>query len=105
MFQLERENPTRHRARCSAWTCRHAIWDDETHAGNEGDGGNARDALEQLDTFRPATFRSAVGLIGYIVLDRPDCQYAAKTVEVPLESHEARLDADCASGQVPGVTQ
>ena len=42
--------------------------------------GNARDALEQLDTFLAATFRSDVGLIGYIVLDRPECQYAAKTV-------------------------
>ena len=30
--------------------------------------------------FQAATFRSAVGLIGYIVLDRPECQYAAKTV-------------------------
>ena len=32
------------------------------------------------DAFQPATFRSAVGLIGYIVLDRPDCRYAAKAV-------------------------
>ena len=40
----------------------------------------ALDALEPLDTFQATTFRSAVGLIGYIVLDRPDCQYAAKTV-------------------------
>ena len=48
--------------------------------GTTATGGNARDALEQLDTFQAATFRSAVGLIGYIVLDRPDCQYAAKTV-------------------------
>ena len=48
--------------------------------GTKATGGNARDALEQLDTFQAATFRSAVGLIGYIVLDRPDCQYAAKAV-------------------------
>ena len=48
--------------------------------GTKATGGNARDALEQLDTFQAATFRSAVGLIGYIVLDRPECQYAAKTV-------------------------
>ena len=48
--------------------------------GMKATGGNARDALEQLDTFHSATFRSAVGLIGYIVLDRVDCQYAAKTV-------------------------
>ena len=48
--------------------------------GTKATGGNARDALELLDTFQAATFRSAVGLIGYIVLDRPECQYAAKTV-------------------------
>ena len=48
--------------------------------GTKATGGNARDALEQLDTFQAATFRFAVGLIGYIVLDRPECQYAAKTV-------------------------
>ena len=45
--------------------------------GTKATGGGARDALEPLDTFQAATFRSAVGLIGYIVLDRPDCQYAA----------------------------
>ena len=39
--------------------------------GMKATGGNARDALEQLDTFQAATFRFAVGLIGYIVLDRP----------------------------------
>ena len=44
--------------------------------GTKATGGNARDALEQLDTFQAATFRFAVGLIGYIVLDRPECQYA-----------------------------
>ena len=48
--------------------------------GTKATGGGARDALEPLDTFQAATFRSAVGLIGYIVLDRPDCQYAAKAV-------------------------
>ena len=48
--------------------------------GTKATGGDARDALEQLDTFQAATFRSAVGLVGYIDLDRPDCQYAAKTV-------------------------
>ena len=32
--------------------------------GTKATGGNARDALEQLDTFQAATFRSAVGLIG-----------------------------------------
>ena len=48
--------------------------------GTKATGGNARDALEQLDTFQAATFLSAVGLVGYIVLDRPECQYAAKTV-------------------------
>ena len=34
--------------------------------GTKATGGNAPDALEQLDTFQAATFRSAVGLIGYI---------------------------------------
>ena len=48
--------------------------------GTKATGGNARVALEQLDTFQAATFRSAVGLIGYIILDTPECQYAAKTV-------------------------
>ena len=48
--------------------------------GTKATGGNARDALEQLDTFQAATFRSAVWFIGYIVLDRPECQYAAKMV-------------------------
>ena len=48
--------------------------------GTKATGGGARDALEPLDTFQAATFRSAVGLVGYIVLDRPDCQYAAKAV-------------------------
>ena len=48
--------------------------------GTKETGGGARDALEPLDTFQAATFRSAVGLIGYIVLDRPDCQYAAKAL-------------------------
>ena len=48
--------------------------------GTKATGGNARDAQEQLDTFQAATFRSAVGLVGYIVLDRPECQYAAKMV-------------------------
>ena len=38
--------------------------------GTKATGGGARDALEPLDTFQAATFRSAVGLIGYIVLDR-----------------------------------
>ena len=48
--------------------------------GTKATGGNARDALEEVDTFQAATLRSAVGLIGYIVLDRPECQYAVKTV-------------------------
>ena len=48
--------------------------------GTKATGGGAPDALKPLDTFQAATFRSAVGLIGYIVLDRPDCQYAAKAV-------------------------
>ena len=32
--------------------------------GTKATGGNARDALEQLDTFQAATFRPAVWLIG-----------------------------------------
>ena len=32
--------------------------------GTKATGGGARDALEPLDTFQAATFRSAVGLIG-----------------------------------------
>ena len=40
----------------------------------------ALDALEPLDTFQAASFRAAVGLIGYSVLDRLDCQYAATAV-------------------------
>ena len=43
-------------------------------------GGGDRDALEPLDTFQAATFRSAVGVIGYIVLERRDCKCAAKVV-------------------------
>ena len=39
-----------------------------------------RDALEPLDTFRAATFSPAVGLIGYIFLDRLDSQFTAKGV-------------------------
>ena len=48
--------------------------------GMKATGGGARDALEPLDIFQAATFRSAVVLIGYIVLDRPGCQYAGKAV-------------------------
>ena len=48
--------------------------------GTKATGGGARDALEPLDTFQAATFRSAVGLIRYIVLGRPDRQKTAKAV-------------------------
>ena len=48
--------------------------------GPKATGGGACDVLEPLDTFQETTFRSAVGLIGHNVLDRPDCQYAAETV-------------------------
>ena len=69
--------------------------------GTKATGRGARDALEPLDTFQAATFRSAVGLIGYIVLDRPDCQYAAKAVrKCYWRAYEARLDAKDASGHV-----
>ena len=43
--------------------------------GTTATGGGA-----PLDTFQAATFRSAVGLIRYIVLGRPDCQYAPEAV-------------------------
>ena len=59
--------------------------------GTKATGGGARDALERLDTFQAVTFRSAVGLIGDIVLDRPDCQYAAKTVR-SATGEPAKLD-------------
>ena len=49
--------------------------------GTKAAGGGARDALDPAGTFQAATFRSAAGLIGYIVLDRPDCQSAAKAVK------------------------
>ena len=45
----------------------HSSCDEHTNSGNEGDASH---------TFQAATFR----LIGYIVLDRPDGQYAAKAV-------------------------
>ena len=48
--------------------------------GTKATGGGARDALEPVDTFQAAIFRSALGLIGYVVLDRPDYLYAAKAV-------------------------
>ena len=66
--------------------------------GTKATGGNARDGLEQLDTFQAATFRSAVGLIGYIVLDGPDAKCHSS-------AYKPRLDADDASGHVPGVPQ
>ena len=59
--------------------------------GSKAFGGGARDALEPLDTFQAATFRSVVGLIEYIVLDRLDCQYAAKPVWSATREH-AKLD-------------
>ena len=43
-------------------------------------GGGARDAQEPLGTFQAATSRTAVGVIGYIFLDRPDCLYAVNAV-------------------------
>ena len=46
--------------------------------GTKATGGGARYALEPLDCFQAATFRSSVELIGHIVLDRPHCQDAAK---------------------------
>ena len=59
--------------------------------GTKATGGGARDAQEPLEIFQAATFRSAVGLIGYIFLDRPDCQYAAKAVR-SATTEPAKLD-------------
>ena len=42
--------------------------------GTKAAGGGPRDAMDPLDIFQAATFRSVVRLIGYIVLDRPYCQ-------------------------------
>ena len=66
--------------------------------GTKATGENARDALEQLDTFQAVTFRSAVGLIGYIVGSEDGAKCHSR-------AYESRLDADGASGQVPGVPQ
>ena len=48
--------------------------------GTKATGSDPRHALEPLDTFQAAVYRTAVGMIGYIVLDRHDCQFEAKTV-------------------------
>ena len=44
-----------------------------------------------MDTFQAVTFFSAVESFGYIVLDRPDCQYAAKSVR-SATGEPAKLD-------------
>ena len=48
--------------------------------GTKASGSGARDALEVLDPSQAATYRTAVGMIGHIVPDRPDSQFAAKEV-------------------------
>ena len=58
------------------WQC----CSDSRTLGTKATGGGTRDALEPLEAFQAAFFRSAVGLIRYIVLDRPHYQYAAKAV-------------------------
>ena len=40
--------------------------------GTRATGNGARDALELVSDEEAATYRTAVGIIGYIVLDRPD---------------------------------
>ena len=56
--------------------------------GTKATGSCARDALELLEPSQAVTYRSAVGMVGYIVLDRPDCQFAAK--EVMSKTQEPR---------------
>ena len=43
-------------------------------------GSGARDALELSGTFQATVYRTALGMFGHNVLDRPDCQFAAKAV-------------------------
>ena len=53
--------------------------------GTKATGGNARDALEQLDTFQAATFRSAVGVDTSSWTDL-NASTQRRRCEVPLES-------------------
>ena len=48
--------------------------------GTKATGASARDALELVNDCEAGTYKTAVGMIGYIVLDRPECQYSAKEV-------------------------
>ena len=54
--------------------------------GTKATGGNARDALEQLDTFQAATFRSAVGLMDTSSWTGLNASSQRRRCEVPLES-------------------
>ena len=73
-----------------------------THTpGTKATGINARDALEQLDSFQAATFRSAVGLIRCIPGQDLNASPQRKRCEVLFERLRTRLDAIAASGQGP----
>ena len=95
--QLEWRNPVRRGTGAVAWA--HSRQRAVTKTpGTKATGSGARGALEPLDTFQAAVCRTAVGMIGYTVLDRPDCQFEAKT-----GAEEVRLDALYAASQVPCV--
>ena len=47
--------------------------------GTKATSSGARDAFEPLNTSQAAVYRTAVGMNGWIVLDRLDCQLATKT--------------------------
>ena len=71
--------------------------------GTKATGSGARDAPEPLDTFQAAGYRTAVGMIGCIVLDRatlPVCSESGD--ERDARTEEARMDALQKAGQVPG---
>ena len=44
-----------------------------------------------MDTFQTTVYRTAVGTTGHIVLDRPDCQFAAKAV-IRMAREPRKLD-------------
>ena len=85
VLQLERGHTVCHRDRRVAWTYRHSSGDEDTNSGDKGNRWRRSRCLGPLDTIQAATFRSAVGLIGHIVLDRPDCQCAPKAVSPTRE--------------------
>ena len=68
--------------------------------GTNATGSGARDALEPLDTFQAAVYRTAAGMIGHIVQTRlPVC--SENSDELDARAEEARLDELSAVGYVP----